>query len=70
MEEGFPQMCVPVGRDKACKVKEQRFRLGRRSCFSSMKTLKQWIKLPREVMQSSFLDIFKASLGKVLNNLI
>lgn len=63
-------MCVPVGRDKACKLKEQRFRLGRRSYFSSMKTLKQWIKLPREVMQSSFLDIFKASLGKVLNNLV
>lgn len=62
-------MCVPVGLDKVCKLKEQRFRLDRR-CFSSMKTVKWWIKFPRNVMQSSYLDIFKATLGKVLNNLV
>lgn len=35
-----------------------------------MKTVKQWNKLPKEVMQSPSLKVFKFQLVKALSNLI
>lgn len=63
-------VCASRMGDKGHKVKKQRFRLGIGRHFSTKKAVKQWIRLLREAVQSSALDIFKASLGKDLNNLV
>lgn len=39
------------------------------SCRNWLRTRRQWDRLPREAVQSSFLDIFKTHLGKDLSNM-
>ncbi|KFV53933.1 hypothetical protein N328_12977, partial [Gavia stellata] len=44
------------------KLKEGRFRLNRRKKFFTMRVVKQWNSLPREVMDAPSLETFKVRL--------
>jgi len=46
-------------RDNDCKLKQESFRLDIRRIFSTMRTVKQWNRLPRLAMQSPSLVISK-----------
>ncbi|KFP96451.1 hypothetical protein N330_03697, partial [Leptosomus discolor] len=52
------------------KLKEARFRLAIRKKFFTMKVVKHWNRLPREVVEAPSLETFKARLDRALGNLI
>ncbi|KFP10197.1 hypothetical protein Z169_11990, partial [Egretta garzetta] len=52
------------------KLKEGRFRLDIRKKFFTMRVVKHWNRLPREVVEAPSLEIFKARLDGALSNLI
>ncbi|KFQ96022.1 hypothetical protein Y956_08737, partial [Nipponia nippon] len=53
-----------------CKLKEGRFRLDKRKKFFTMRVVKHWNRLPREVVDAPSLETFKARLDGALSNLI
>jgi len=52
------------------KLKEGRFRLDIRKKFFTMRVVKHWSRLPREVVDAPTLKVFKARLDGVLSNLV
>ncbi|KFP10463.1 hypothetical protein Z169_02453, partial [Egretta garzetta] len=52
------------------KLKQGRFRLDIRKEFFTMKVVKHWNRLPREVVEAPSLETFKARLDGALSNLI
>ncbi|KFP13709.1 hypothetical protein Z169_08577, partial [Egretta garzetta] len=52
------------------KLKEGRFRLDIRKKFFTMRVVKHWNRLPREVVEAPSLEAFKARLDGALSNLI
>ncbi|KFM02341.1 hypothetical protein AS27_03122, partial [Aptenodytes forsteri] len=52
------------------KLKEGRFRLDRRKKFFTMRVVRHWHKLPREVVDAPSLETFKARLDGALRNLV
>ncbi|KFQ36676.1 hypothetical protein N332_13081, partial [Mesitornis unicolor] len=52
------------------KLKEGRFRLHRKINFFTMRVVKHWNRLPREVMEAPALETFKVRLDGALSNLI
>ncbi|KFP47366.1 hypothetical protein N323_09919, partial [Cathartes aura] len=52
------------------KLKEGRFRLDIRKKFFTMRVVKQWNRLPREVVDAPSLEVFKVRLEGALSNLI
>lgn len=56
-------------RDKRHSLKQDGFRLYARQNIFTIGTVKPWSRLPRQVVQSPTLEIFKTSLGKALSNL-
>lgn len=57
-------------RDNVFKVKEGRFILNRRKKFFTMRIVKHWSKLPREVVDVSPLETLKVRLNGTLSNLM
>ncbi|KFQ95660.1 hypothetical protein Y956_01724, partial [Nipponia nippon] len=52
------------------KLKEGRFRLDiRKKCFT-MRVVRHWNRLPREVVGAPSLEVFKARLDRALSNLV
>jgi len=51
-------------------LKQRRFRLHIRKKFFTMRVVKHWNRLPREVVEAPFLETFKTRLGRALSNLI
>jgi len=49
-------------------VKNGRFRLNIRKKFFTMKVVRHWNRLPREVVDASSLEMFKARLDRALSN--
>ncbi|KFQ14744.1 hypothetical protein N330_06465, partial [Leptosomus discolor] len=52
------------------KLKEGRFRLDIRKKFFTMRVVKHWNRLPREVVEAPSLEAFKIRLDGALSNLI
>ncbi|KFZ63259.1 hypothetical protein N321_02108, partial [Antrostomus carolinensis] len=52
------------------KLKEGKFRLDIRKKFLTMRVMKNWNRLPREVVEAPSLETFKVRLDGALSNLI
>ncbi|KFU94044.1 hypothetical protein M959_00679, partial [Chaetura pelagica] len=52
------------------KLEEGRFRLDIRRKFFTVRVVRHWNRLPREVVDAPSLDVFKARLERALSNLI
>jgi len=57
-------------RGNGFKLKEHRFRLGRRKDFFTMRVVRHWRRLPREAVAAPSLAVFKAGLDRALSNLV
>jgi len=63
-------VCGKRTRGKASKLKGSRYKLDVRKKFFTMRVVRRWNKLPREVIAASSLDLFKATLCGALRNLV
>ncbi|KFW62543.1 hypothetical protein AS28_05021, partial [Pygoscelis adeliae] len=52
------------------KLKEGRFRLDIRKKFFTMRVVRHWNRLLREVVDAPSLEVFKARLDGALSNLV
>ncbi|KGL96486.1 hypothetical protein N301_03604, partial [Charadrius vociferus] len=52
------------------KLKEGRFRLDIRRKFFTLRVVRHWHRLPREVVDAPSLEVFKARLDGALSNLV
>ncbi|KFR10463.1 hypothetical protein N306_13269, partial [Opisthocomus hoazin] len=52
------------------KLREGRFRLDIRKIFFTVRVVKHWNWLPREVVEAPSLETFKARLDGALSNLV
>ncbi|KFQ22224.1 hypothetical protein N332_13694, partial [Mesitornis unicolor] len=52
------------------KLEEGRFRLDIRKKFFTVRVVRHWHRLPREVLDAPSLEVFKARLDRALGNLV
>ncbi|KGL94454.1 hypothetical protein N301_13344, partial [Charadrius vociferus] len=52
------------------KLEEGRFRLNIRKKFFTLRVVRHWNRLPREVVEAPSLEVFKARLDTALGNLV
>jgi len=69
-EELFTRVSSDRTRGNSFKLKEGRFRLDIRKKFFTMRVVKYWNRLPREVVDAPSLEVFKARLDGALSNLV
>ncbi|KAK4815546.1 hypothetical protein QYF61_003638 [Mycteria americana] len=69
-ERLFTKACSDRTRGKAFKLKEGRFSLDIKQKFVTMRVVRHWKRLPREVVDAPFLAVFKARLDGALSNLV
>jgi len=63
-------VCSDRTRGNGCKLKEGSFRLDIRKKFFTMRVVKYWTRLPREVVSVPSLAVFKARLDGALSKLV
>jgi len=66
----FSRACCYRTRGNGFKLREGRFRLDIRKKFFTMRVVKHWNRLPREVVKAPSLETFKARLNGALSNLV
>jgi len=66
----FSRACCDSRRSNGFKRREGRFRLDIRKKFFTMRVVKHWNGLPREVVDGPSLETFKARLDGALSNLV
>ncbi|KFZ46353.1 hypothetical protein N321_01309, partial [Antrostomus carolinensis] len=57
-------------RGNGFKLKEGRFRLDIRKKLFAVRVVRHWNRLPKEVVDAPFLEVFKARLDETLSNLV
>jgi len=66
----FSRACCDRTRVNGSKLKEGRFRRDIRNEFFTMRVVKHWHRLPREVVDAPSLETFQPRLDGALSNLI
>jgi len=69
-ENIFSRACHDRTRSDGFKLREGRFRLDRRKTFFTIRVVKHWNRLPREVVEAPSLETFQARLDGALSNLV
>jgi len=67
-ETFFTRACSGRTRDNGFKLKEGRFRFNTGKKFFTMRVVRQWNRLPREVVDAPSLEVSKARLDGPLSN--
>jgi len=68
-ENHFSKACCDNTRSNGFKLREGRFRLDTRKKFFTMRVVKHWNRLPREIVEAPYLETFQARLDGALSNL-
>ena len=66
----FPRACSDGTRGNGFKLKEGRLRLDIRKKFLTVRVVRHWNRLPREVVVGPSLAVFKTRLDGALSNLV
>jgi len=69
-ENLFSRACCDRTSSNGFKLTEGRFRLDIRKKFFTIRVVKHWDRLPREVVEAPSLKTFKAWLDGALSNLV
>ncbi|KGL86264.1 hypothetical protein N301_13533, partial [Charadrius vociferus] len=66
----FTRACSDRMRGNGYKLEEGMFRLNIRKKFFTLRVVRHWNRLPREVVEAPSLEVFKARLDVALGNLV
>ena len=66
----FSRTCCSRTRSNGFDLREGRFRLDIRRKFFTVRVVKHWHRLPREVVEAPSLEAFKVRLDRAVSNLV